>query len=165
MKRLASAFVTILAVAAAKDVAFAHGGAGGFHGGGHASGGTGGFHGGGGYAGGKPAVGHSAEPQSGSHTNRWHGSGWHGYGGWFGLGFGIYLGGQAYPGVWPYAYYGAYPSYDPRPMYASDTTTVYVEPEQQVAPTYYWYYCADPTGYYPYVQSCNDAWLAVVPQR
>jgi hypothetical protein len=33
------------------------------------------------------------------------------------------------------------------------------------APAYYWYYCTNPAGYYPYVQNCNDAWMAVVPQR
>ena len=29
----------------------------------------------------------------------------------------------------------------------------------------YWYYCTDPAGYFPYVQSCNRAWMPVVPQR
>jgi len=28
----------------------------------------------------------------------------------------------------------------------------------------YWYYCTDPAGYYPYVQSCNQGWVAVIPQ-
>ena len=28
----------------------------------------------------------------------------------------------------------------------------------------YWYYCTDPAGYYPYVGSCNQAWIPVVPQ-
>ena len=163
MKQLASAFVTVVAIAVANDVAFARGGGGGYHGGGHASGGTGGFHGGGGYAGGKHAGDRLAKWRGGSHANGWHGGGW--YGGWYGTGLGIYLGEQAYPGVWPHACYSTYPGYDPYPVYASGSTTVYAEPEQQVAPAYYWYYCADPTGYYPYVQNCNDAWLPVVPQR
>jgi hypothetical protein len=77
----------------------------------------------------------------------------------------VYVGEQAYAGAWPYGYYSASPSYYPYPVYTSETTTVYAESEQQVAPAYYWYYCADPTGYYPYIQTCNDAWLAVVPQR
>jgi hypothetical protein len=25
----------------------------------------------------------------------------------------------------------------------------------------YWYYCADPPGYYPYVTQCNTAWQTV----
>jgi hypothetical protein len=160
MKRLALALVTVLA-AVASDVTFAHGGAGGFHGGGHGSGGTGGFHGGGGHTAGKSAGGHGARWQGGGYSNRWRGGGWHG--GWYGPGFGIYLG--AYPSAWPYAYYGTYAGYDSYPVYSSDTTVVYAEPEQQVAPAYYWYFCADPRGYYPYVQNCNDEWLAVVPQR
>jgi len=163
MKQLALAFVTVLAVSVASDVTFARGGAGGYHGGGRGSGGTGGFHGGGGYTGGKHAGTHGAEWQGGSQTNRWHGGGSHG--GWYGGGLGIYVGEWAYPGAWPYAYVSTYPGHDPYPVYASDTTTAYVEPGQQLAPAYYWYYCADPTGYYPYVQNCNDAWLAVVPQR
>jgi hypothetical protein len=48
-----------------------------------------------------------------------------------------------------------------------DAATVYFEPEEQEAPesAYYWYYCTDPAGYYPYVQNCGDAWMTVVPQR
>ena len=76
-----------------------------------------------------------------------------------------------YWGAWPYQYNdGYYPYYDeyyPYPVYPSDPTTVYVEPQQQVAPApeYYWYYCTNPAGYYPYVQNCNNAWMTVVPQR
>ena len=33
------------------------------------------------------------------------------------------------------------------------------------APSYYWYYCADPPGYYPQVQSCNVEWEQVPPQE
>jgi hypothetical protein len=47
-------------------------------------------------------------------------------------------------------------------VYEQDTT-VYVTP-QQGAPSNYWYYCTDPAGYFPYVQSCNKAWVPVVPQ-
>lgn len=32
------------------------------------------------------------------------------------------------------------------------------------APSYYWYYCEDPPGYYPYVQQCNVPWEPVPPQ-
>ena len=28
----------------------------------------------------------------------------------------------------------------------------------------YWYYCQNPQGYYPYVNSCPGGWMKVVPQ-
>lgn len=30
-------------------------------------------------------------------------------------------------------------------------------------PAYYWYYCEDPPGYYPYIQQCNGPWEPVPP--
>lgn len=78
-------------------------------------------------------------------------------GGYFGFpyyGFPYY----AYP--YPYYPYGPvyYPSYPYYP-YASEQATVHVETEQP----YYWYYCADPEGYYPYVRSCPGGWARVIP--
>jgi hypothetical protein len=35
--------------------------------------------------------------------------------------------------------------------------------DQYGAPDYYWYYCEDPPGYYPYVQQCNGPWEPVPP--
>ena len=29
--------------------------------------------------------------------------------------------------------------------------------------TRYWYYCTDPEGYHPYVKSCPQGWMQVVP--
>jgi hypothetical protein len=43
--------------------------------------------------------------------------------------------------------------------YSDDESPVYVEPEQ----TYYWYYCSNPEGYYPYIKSCPGGWAKVVP--
>ena len=112
-----------------------------------------GYHGGGGQWGG----------YRGGYGGGWHGGGYRGYGGWYGgwygPGLGIYLGGPAYWGAWPYPYYGAYPAYYPYAVYGSDEPTVYVEPQQEAAPAaaYYWYYCTDPAGYYPYVQNCSKA--------
>jgi len=37
---------------------------------------------------------------------------------------------------------------------------VYVQPEEE---PYYWYYCQDPQGYYPYVRNCPGGWMKVVP--
>jgi hypothetical protein len=36
---------------------------------------------------------------------------------------------------------------------------VYVPPPA----AYYWYYCQDPPGYYPYVAACLTDWIPVVP--
>lgn len=57
----------------------------------------------------------------------------------------------------PYYYYYPYPY----PYYSSayEEPTVYAETEQP----YYWYYCADPEGYYPYVKSCPGGWARVIP--
>jgi hypothetical protein len=27
----------------------------------------------------------------------------------------------------------------------------------------YWYYCTEPAGYYPYVNTCSRPWIAVQP--
>ena len=31
-------------------------------------------------------------------------------------------------------------------------------------PQAFWYYCTEPPGYFPYVQSCSRAWIPVTPQ-
>ena len=51
-------------------------------------------------------------------------------------------GAVAYP--W-WGYYPDYGYYDCSQPYASQT----------------WYYCSDPTGYYPYVAQCNTGWQTV----
>ena len=94
-------------------------------------------------------------------------AGYHGYGGYYGhrgyYGYGWF---GHYPfGYYPYAYYPygyPYPSYvyPPYPYPpAQRQYPVYVEPEQP----FYWYYCQDPQGYYPYVESCPTGWTRVVP--
>ncbi len=48
----------------------------------------------------------------------------------------------------------------PYPYYAGPPESpVVVQPQ----PQYYWYYCPNPPGYYPYVQQCPSPWLTVVP--
>ena len=59
---------------------------------------------------------------------------------------------------WPYAAYAGWPYYPPEVIEAPPE---YSEPEQQQP--YYWYYCRDPQGYYPYVKSCPGGWIPVVP--
>lgn len=81
--------------------------------------------------------------------------------------FGFYFGYPSYywrPYYYPY-YYPYYRSY----YYYSPPPTVYVEPPQpkvyvQQPAASYWYYCPAAEKYYPYVQSCPQGWLQVVPQ-
>ena len=76
--------------------------------------------------------------------------------GWYGhYPFGYYPYGY-YPYGYPFPSY-AYPSY-PYPS-APSQYPAYVESEQP----FYWYYCQDPQGYYPYVESCPSGWTRVIP--
>ena len=71
-------------------------------------------------------------------------------------------------GWWPWAagaavlpYYYPYPYYAPSPpVVVHEQPPIEIPPQQQ---TYYWYFCQNPQGYYPYVQSCPGGWLKVVP--
>jgi hypothetical protein len=93
----------------------------------------------------------------------------YGYPGWYGPSVGLYVGVPSYaPSGYPY-----YPSavYDPStagpyPADAPPATGSFTPPnaEQSPAPSSYWYYCADPAGYYPYVQQCSSGWTPVAPQ-
>jgi hypothetical protein len=60
------------------------------------------------------------------------------------------------PPFYPYGYCA------PPPVIIRRTPPVYVEPERQKDA--YWYYCESPKGFYPYVKSCPDGWMKVVPQ-
>jgi len=46
--------------------------------------------------------------------------------------------------------------------------TLYAEPDDNIgpvaSPSYFWYRCDKPSGYYPYVKECPDGWQQVVPQ-
>lgn len=120
---------------------------------------------GGGVPGGRPPGG--SFPPGGGHHGDYHGSSHHHYHGgsrfYFGWGFGFPF--YPYPlGYYPYGYYYPYwyPDYrsvDPNYSYFDDEFPIYVEPEQP----YYWYYCRDPEGYYPYITSCPGGWTKVVP--
>jgi hypothetical protein len=70
-----------------------------------------------------------------------------------------------YPGPYYYGPYAPYPYYYGPSVVASPTEYVEqgaprVAPQQQQAS---WYYCADPQGYYPYVQQCRAGWQRVSP--
>jgi hypothetical protein len=84
---------------------------------------------------------------------------------------GVFIGPGFGPWYYPWpGYYGAYGPYGPYPYYYGAPAyapgpTQYIEqgaisaPPQQAA----WYYCADPQGYYPYVQQCRTSWQRVSP--
>jgi hypothetical protein len=58
----------------------------------------------------------------------------------------------------PWCSYGCYAG---PPVVLQQDPPVYVQPEQEEP--YYWYYCQDPQGYYPYVRNCPGGWMKVVP--
>ena len=87
------------------------------------------------------------------------------------VGFPGYWGG--YWGGWPWygpAYYPYYyPAYYPAPVVVQQQPTTYIEQPAQPAPQQqsavgYWYYCADPGAYYPYIKECPAGWQRVAPQ-
>ncbi len=57
-----------------------------------------------------------------------------------------------------------YPDYASTDYYADD---YYGPNDGGAAPSanggYYWYYCSNPAGYYPYVQQCRGPWQPVAP--
>lgn len=52
--------------------------------------------------------------------------------------------------------------YYPAPVYPYPSP--YVPPVVTAPSPTMWYYCSNPPGYYPYVQSCTVPWQAVPPQ-
>lgn len=82
-----------------------------------------------------------------------------------GPGYGPYYG-APYPNYYPY--YPYYPPYYSYPYYGyppvQTSPPVYVERGQDgTRGEYYWYYCSNPKGYYPYVRTCNTNWQRVTP--
>jgi hypothetical protein len=70
---------------------------------------------------------------------------------------------------YPYYPYPYYPAYYPAPVVVQQQPTTYIEQpapqaQQQESPTGYWYYCADPGAYYPYIKECPAGWQRVAPQ-
>jgi hypothetical protein len=156
MRRILLTLFAAVGLALGSGAALAQHNGGGHSGGGH---GSGGWHGGGGHGG--------------------HG-GWHG-GSHFSLGIGFpgfYWGpGWGYPYYAGYPYYSSYPYYAAYPYYADEPyayepgPSTYIQRDMGSAPSssapvgenQYSYYCPDPAGYYPQLQSCPKGWLKVVP--
>jgi hypothetical protein len=79
---------------------------------------------------------------------------------WIGPGWGEW-------GPWwwgpPYYYPYYYPYYSEPPVVIQQQPPAYVEPSPQPEEQYYWYFCQDPEGYYPYIKKCHKRWLKVIP--
>ena len=112
--------------------------------------------------------GHGKHGGSGRHYGGHHG-GYGGYGGHYG-GHGYYRGHHYYDDNY---YYGALALYG-APLLLGALSGLYprAQPAPQAPPTGYvqqqtgyWYYCADPAGYYPYVKDCPQGWMQVVPSE
>jgi hypothetical protein len=90
----------------------------------------------------------------------------------YSFGFNLGLGVPGYygtPGWGPRPYWGPpavvvppYPYPAPPVVVVPQPTQVYVQRNQQESG--YWYYCQNPQGYYPYVNSCPGGWMKVVPE-
>jgi hypothetical protein len=71
---------------------------------------------------------------------------------------GVFIGGPVWGPGWGPGYYPPY--YAPQPVYVEPASPpVYVEQSNED----YWYYCAQPKAYYPYVKECPAGWMKVVP--
>jgi len=104
-----------------------------------------------------------------------HGGYYKGHVGWGGHHRGYYGGhhGGLHIGIglgfWPGYYWGNYPYYWGAPVVgwpyyppqATEAAPGNSQPEQQQP--YYWYYCENPQGYYPYIKSCPGGWIQVIP--
>jgi hypothetical protein len=71
------------------------------------------------------------------------------------------------PGYFDAPFYDYY-FYNPPLLNAPAAPTTYIQqgaaPPSDEAGEGSWYYCADPQGYYPYVQQCPGGWQQVSPQ-
>lgn len=107
----------------------------------------------------------------GGHSGGGHGGGGHGgyhAGHGIGHGGGHFGGGHVFLGLgyWPWYYPPPYYYYYPPTVVVPSSPPVYVERgDGQAAPqSAYWYYCANPQGYYPYVTQCPGGWQRVRPE-
>ena len=152
MKRLFSGLLVATALAGIAADALARGHGGGFRGG-HGGGHGGGYRGGygvryGGYIAAPLIVGVGAAAY---------------YGNAYGYGYGV----PYYYGNYPYGYGyppGVVTAPTPPAYFEQAPSVVAPPPAQSVAPTAYWFYCAQSQGYYPYVRECPGGWQPVTPQ-
>jgi hypothetical protein len=70
------------------------------------------------------------------------------------------------PGFWPAFPYYSEPYYvQPPPVVIRQAPEEYIHKAPEVEEPYYWYYCRKPEGYYPYVRTCPDGWMKVLPSQ
>ncbi|MGC2063672.1 MAG: hypothetical protein WA610_11900 [Thermodesulfovibrionales bacterium] len=72
--------------------------------------------------------------------------------------WGPYDYGYGYPYAYPYSY-----GYREPAIVIDRDPPVYFQRDDGPGEQYYWYYCRNPKGYYPYVKSCPDGWKKVLP--
>lgn len=94
---------------------------------------------------------------------------------WRGYPRGFYGGSFAFggPGFYPgfgfgygfdYPFYPPYYAYPPVIRIVPETPPVYVQRgESTPLVANFWYYCRNPAGYYPSVQTCPGGWYPVAP--
>lgn len=116
------------------------------------------------YASGGHSGGHGGFHGGFHHGGFHHGGGFHGSvfigGPWWG---GPWWWGPAYVYPYPYWYYPY--AYAPYPPASVEGSSVYIQKpsgssEQAEG---YWYYCESAKVYYPYVDTCPEAWIKVPP--
>jgi len=118
--------------------------------------------------------GHGGDGGRGGYSGHGGYGGYRGYGGHSNVGVRIVVDPFMFvPGYYPRPYYYApyyYPPYyyPPSVVNVPSTPPVYIEREAAAEPapqsSASWYYCADPKGYYPYVEQCRGGWQAVAPR-
>lgn len=74
---------------------------------------------------------------------------------------GVYL--DIGPLWWPGYYPRYYPPYAPSTIVVNPAPTTYIQ-QPAAEGTGYWYYCPSSRTYYPYVKSCPEGWMKVVPE-
>ncbi|MGB8339329.1 MAG: hypothetical protein WCD07_02195 [Burkholderiales bacterium] len=112
---------------------------------------------------------HNRPPPSHNRPQQWHGDirNFHKHD------LGRWSGGHWYSGrhsgrsgwwwiVGPTWYFYSAPVY-PYPDPYLPQVVIVAPPVQPEVPPQYWYYCADPAGYYPYVPRCRVNWQTVLP--
>ncbi|MBA4372726.1 MAG: hypothetical protein C0402_07650 [Thermodesulfovibrio sp.] len=75
----------------------------------------------------------------------------------------------SYPYFYPYGYGYGYPygypygyGYREPSVVIERSPDTYIE-QNDTQQEYYWYYCDNPKGYYPYIKRCPDGWKRVLP--
>ena len=158
MKKIVVAFLALFALVAGSSLPAHAFGGGGHSGGGHFGGGHFGASGGHVESSGHFGGGHFGGARGGGNFGRGHFEGGHFRGHGHG---GVDFVFEPFGPWWWDGYPYGYPNYYPSPVVLQSEPETYAvppAPEQQ-----FWYYCSDPSGYYPYVNRCAKGWLKVVP--